>query len=312
MMARVVLCGMCHHRDQIEGEIMRDAEFQADSNLGFSWTDRRAYIEDVYENRHQLSKEARPADLPTILDEVVAALDAGKIRVAACEAGEWRVQTWIKKALELYFKISDCQELRAGYAAFYDKIPLKYAPDHDFQGEEVRIVPTAIVRRGAYLAPHTVLMPSYVNIGAYIDSGTLIDTWATIGSCAQIGKNVHVSGGAGIGGVLEPPQALPTIIEDGCFIGARSEIAEGVIVEAHAVIAMGVFLGQSTPIYDRQTGQTLYGRVPAGAVVIPGSLPSADGTYNKYAAIIVKKVDARTRSKTALNEILRQVWDAGG
>lgn len=240
--------------------------------------------------------------------ETIEQLDRGQLRVAEKINGEWQVNQWVKKAVLLYFKQYPMTPIAGGWTQYYDKIPLKFkdTSPEDFAKIGARVVPPACVRKGAYLAPNTVLMPSYVNIGAYVDSGTLIDTWATVGSCAQIGKNVHLSGGAGIGGVLEPLQAAPVIIEDHCFIGARAEIAEGVIVEEGAVISMGVYLGQSTPIYDRRDHSIRTGRVPAGSVVIPGSLPSADGRYSKYAAIIVKQVDAKTREKTSLNELLRE------
>ena len=221
--------------------------------------------------------------------------------------GAWQVHQWLKKAVLLSFRLSGNEVIDGGYSRFYDKVPLKYAGynEADFRADGVRVVPDAIVRRGAFVASDVVLMPSYVNIGANIDSGTMVDTWATVGSCAQIGRNVHLSGGVGIGGVLEPVQAGPTIIEDDCFIGARSEIVEGVVVEAGSVISMGVYIGQSTRIYDRETGEVSYGRVPAGSVVVSGSLPSKDGSYSLYCAVIVKRVDARTRAKTGLNELLR-------
>ena len=248
-----------------------------------------------------------PAPVHTAILQTIEALDNGQWRVAEKHQGKWITHSWIKKAILLFFKTQHSQDFDAGYTHFYDKVPLKYAGHSadSLKKTGVRIVPPATVRKGAFIATNTVLMPSYVNIGAYVDTGTLIDTWATIGSCAQIGKNVHISGGVGIGGVLEPPQASPTIIEDHCFIGARSEIVEGVIVEEGAVIAMGVFISQSTPIYDRMTQTISYGRIPKGAVVIPGSLPSQDGRYHRYAAIIVKQVDENTRRKTSLNELLR-------
>jgi 2,3,4,5-tetrahydropyridine-2-carboxylate N-succinyltransferase len=234
-------------------------------------------------------------------------LDAGAVRVAERSNGTWRVHEWLKKAVLLSFRIADNGVVRAGGMNFFDKVPLKYEgwDAARFAAAGVRVVPPATVRRGAFIAANAVLMPSYVNIGAYVDSGTMVDTWATVGSCAQIGKNVHLSGGVGIGGVLEPLQAAPTIIEDGCFIGARSEIVEGVIVESGAVISMGVFIGQSTRIYDRERDEILYGRVPAGAVVVPGTLPAANGKYGLACAVIVKRVDAQTRAKTSLNELLR-------
>lgn len=241
------------------------------------------------------------------VSEALAMLDSGTARVAEAEKDGWRVNQWLKKAVLLSFRLQDSAVFDAGYTHFYDKVPLKYA-DYDagnFEHDGVRVVPDAIVRKGAYVASDVVLMPSFVNIGAYIDSGTMVDTWATVGSCAQIGKNVHLSGGAGIGGVLEPVQASPTIIEDDCFIGARSEIVEGVVVGKGSVVSMGVYLGQSTKIYDRGTGDVSYGYVPPGSVVVPGNLPSADGKYSLYCAVIVKHVDARTRAKTSLNELLR-------
>jgi len=240
---------------------------------------------------------------------VIGLLDAGTLRVAERQAGGWRVHEWLKKAVLLSFRLAPNSLQSAGPMSFYDKVPLKYSgwDEARFAASGVRVVPPATVRRGAFVAPNVVLMPSYVNIGAYVDSGTMVDTWATVGSCAQIGKNVHLSGGVGIGGVLEPLQASPTIIEDGCFIGARSEIVEGVVVEAGAVVSMGVFIGQSTRIYDRERDEVLYGRVPAGAVVVPGTLPAGNGKYGLACAVIVKRVDAQTRAKTSLNELLRNV-----
>ncbi len=241
--------------------------------------------------------------------EALAMLDTGEARVAEKVDGEWRVNQWLKKAVLLSFALSDNRVIESGHSRFYDKVPMKYA-DYTadrFAADGVRVVPDAIVRRGAYVASDVVLMPSYVNIGAYVDSGTMVDTWATVGSCAQIGRNVHLSGGVGIGGVLEPLQAGPTIIEDDCFIGARSEVVEGVIVGEGSVISMGVYLGQSTRIYDRSSGEISFGKIPAGSVVVPGNLPSADGKYSLYCAVIVKQVDARTRAKTGLNELLRNL-----
>lgn len=246
-------------------------------------------------------------ELKEAVEDAVSMLDRGEARVAEPGATGWAVNQWLKKAVLLSFRLSDNRVIRGSHSRFFDKVPLKYA-DYDetaFAKDGVRVVPDAIVRRGAYVANDVVLMPCYVNIGAYVDSGTMVDTWATVGSCAQIGKNVHLSGGVGIGGVLEPVQAGPTIIEDDCFIGARSEIVEGVIVERGSVISMGVFIGQSTKIYDRETGKYSYGRVPAGSVVVSGNLPSASGEYSLYCAVIVKKVDAKTRAKTGLNELLR-------
>jgi 2,3,4,5-tetrahydropyridine-2-carboxylate N-succinyltransferase len=267
----------------------------------------RGTIEGWWDRRTELSPREVPAELETSLAEVLALLDRGKVRVAEKRDGGWRVNEWLKKAVLLSFRTQDNAVIDAGYTRFYDKVPLKYA-GHDattFREGGTRVVPPAVVRRGAYVGPNVVLMPSYVNIGAYVDSGTMVDTWATVGSCAQIGRNVHLSGGVGIGGVLEPLQGSPTIIEDDCFIGARSEIVEGVIVEQGAVVSMGVYIGASTKIYDRDSGEVLYGRVPAGAVVVPGNLPSKDGRYSLYCAVIVKRVDAQTRAKTSINELLR-------
>ena len=264
-------------------------------------------IEAAFETRATLGPGNVPAALAAQLEECIGLLDAGRVRVAEPRADGWIVNEWLKKAVLLYFRTRENAVIEAGFTRFYDKVPLKYA-DADAEALRAggaRIVPHAVVRKGAYIAPNTVLMPSYVNIGARVESGTMVDTWATVGSCAQIGRNVHLSGGVGIGGVLEPLQASPTIIEDDCFIGARSEIVEGVIVERGAVISMGVFIGQSTRIYDRASGQILYGRVPAGSVVVPGSLPSADGRYSLACAVIVKRVDAQTRAKTSINELLR-------
>ena len=241
---------------------------------------------------------------PDLVEEAIGRIDRGEVRVAepsSGDAGGWTVNEWAKKAILLYFRLRQMETLAVGPYEYHDKIPLKGG----WAERNVRVVPPATVRYGAYVSPGTVLMPSYVNIGAWIGSGTMVDTWATVGSCAQIGKNVHLSGGVGIGGVLEPLQANPTIIEDGCFIGARSEVVEGVIVEANSVLAMGVFISQSTKIYDRATGEIIYGRVPSGSVVVPGSLPSADGKYSLSCAVIVKRVDAQTRAKTSINELLR-------
>jgi 2,3,4,5-tetrahydropyridine-2-carboxylate N-succinyltransferase len=243
------------------------------------------------------------------VQEAIALLDSGEARVAEHVGDDWVVNQWLKKAVLLSFGLAGNKVFEGGYTRFYDKVPMKFADysEEQFKNDGVRVVPHATVRRGAYLAPDVVLMPSYVNIGAYVDSGTMVDTWATVGSCAQIGKNVHLSGGVGIGGVLEPIQAGPTIIEDDCFIGARSEVVEGVIVERGSVISMGVYIGQSTRIYNRDTGEISYGRIPAGSVVVSGNLPSADGKYSLYCAVIVKTVDEKTRSKTGLNELLRNL-----
>ncbi|HEY1898859.1 MAG TPA: 2,3,4,5-tetrahydropyridine-2,6-dicarboxylate N-succinyltransferase [Steroidobacteraceae bacterium] len=269
----------------------------------------QALIEAAFEKRAEITPKNISRELLAALETTIGLLDGGKLRVAEKRAGEWVVHQWLKKAVLLYFRAHDNEVMEAGYTKFYDKVPLKYAnySATDFRNDGARVVPHAVVRRGAYVGPNTVLMPSYINIGGFVDSGTMVDTWVTVGSCAQIGKNVHLSGGVGIGGVLEPLQANPTIIEDDCFIGARSEIVEGVIVEAGSVISMGVFIGQSTRIYDRTTGKILQGRVPAGSVVVSGSLPSADGRYALYCAVIVKKVDAQTRAKTSINELLRAV-----
>jgi 2,3,4,5-tetrahydropyridine-2,6-dicarboxylate N-succinyltransferase len=267
----------------------------------------RAIVEEAYERRSQIQPADVPGSLAAALDECLELLDAGKARVAERKGDTWVINEWLKKAVLLYFRAHDNVAIDAGFTRFYDKIPLKYAATSDerLHAGRARVVPHAIVRKGAYIGPGVVLMPSYVNIGAYVDAGAMIDTWATVGSCAQIGRNVHLSGGVGIGGVLEPLQAAPTIIEDDCFIGARSEIVEGVIVERGAVISMGVFIGQSTRIYDRATGSITQGRVPAGSVVVPGTLPSRDGKYALSCAVIVKRVDAQTRAKTSINELLR-------
>ena len=272
-----------------------------------SHDDVSAIIDEAYEARAQLSPRNAPAALRAAVETAIDLLNEGQMRVAQPEGGAWRVNQWLKKAVLLSFRINDNEAMPAGALNFYDKVPLKYGgwSDDRFAAAGVRVVPPATVRLGAYIAPNVVLMPSYVNVGAYVDSGTMVDTWATVGSCAQIGKNVHLSGGVGIGGVLEPLQATPTIIEDNCFIGARSEIVEGVVVESGAVISMGVFIGQSTRIYDRERDEILYGRVPAGAVVVPGTLPAANRKYGLACAVIVKRVDAQTRAKTSLNELLR-------
>lgn len=266
-------------------------------------------IEEQFEQRQGLSPETASSQLHKALEEIIQGLDCGHLRIAEKISDQWVVHTWLKKAILLCFKLYTNQVFEAGFCQFYDKIPLKFTnltPD-EYQQMGIRVVPHAIVRRGAYVAKNTILMPSYVNLGAYIDEGTLVDTWATVGSCAQIGKNVHLSGGAGIGGVLEPLQANPTIIEDNCFIGARSEVVEGVIVEKGSVLSMGVFLGQSTKIYNRLTGEISYGRIPAGSVVVPGNIPSADGSHSLYCAVIVKQVDETTRAKVSINELLRDL-----
>ncbi|MGH8178531.1 MAG: 2,3,4,5-tetrahydropyridine-2,6-dicarboxylate N-succinyltransferase [Steroidobacter sp.] len=265
-------------------------------------------IDAAFEHRAEFKPTNAPPDVRSAVEQAIDLLDSGQARVAEKRDGKWQVNQWLKKAVLLSFRFSDNRPLNAGFTQFFDKVELKYAnyDEARFRAEGVRVVPHAIVRRGAYVAPNTVLMPSYVNIGAYVGEGTMVDTWATVGSCAQIGRNVHLSGGAGIGGVLEPLQASPTIIEDNCFIGARSEVVEGVVVEEGAVLSMGVFIGASTRIYDRERDEVLYGRVPAGAVVVPGSLPATNGKYSLYAAVIVKRVDAQTRSKVSINELLRE------
>jgi 2,3,4,5-tetrahydropyridine-2-carboxylate N-succinyltransferase len=264
-------------------------------------------IERAWERRADLSPANAPSPVVEAVNGVLAELDAGRLRVAEKSGGDWIVHQWIKKAVLLSFRLEDNVPLAGAATRYYDKVPGKFAryTREDFARGGFRVVPPAMVRRGAFIGRNAVLMPSYVNIGAYVGEGTMVDTWATVGSCAQIGRNVHLSGGVGIGGVLEPLQANPTIVEDNCFIGARSEIVEGVVVEEGAVVSMGVFIGASTRIYNRQTGETLYGRVPAGSVVVPGSLPDAGGKCSLYCAVIVKQVDAGTRAKTSINELLR-------
>lgn len=264
-------------------------------------------IDQAFENRASIKPSNVSADIKNAVEAAIELLDSGKARVAEKVDGQWVVNQWLKKAVLLSFAMRDNELMQGGETNYYDKVQSKFA-DYDnarFQAEGFRVVPPAAVRKGSYIAPGVVVMPSYVNIGAHVDSGTMVDTWATVGSCAQIGKNVHLSGGVGIGGVLEPIQAGPVIIEDNCFIGARSEIVEGVIVEEGSVISMGVYIGQSTKILDRETGEVTYGRIPSGSVVVSGSIPSKDGTHSLYCAVIVKKVDAKTRSKTALNDLLR-------
>ena len=267
----------------------------------------KTLIEAAFEARAEITPSNISRELRIALDECLELLDSGAARVAERRDGRWQVNDWLKKAVLLYFRANDNRLIEGGHTRFFDKVPMKYAAMDEaaLRASGTRIVPDAVVRKGAYVGPGVVLMPSFVNIGAYVGAGTMVDTWATVGSCAQIGKNVHLSGGVGIGGVLEPLQASPTIIEDDCFIGARSEIVEGVVVEQGAVISMGVFIGQSTRIYDRETGAVTQGRVPAGAVVVPGSLPAKDGTHSLSCAVIVKRVDAQTRAKTAVNELLR-------
>jgi 2,3,4,5-tetrahydropyridine-2-carboxylate N-succinyltransferase len=264
-------------------------------------------IDEAWENRSAVNPANAPRALRDAVEHVIAGLDAGRLRVAEKSGGKWVTHQWIKKAVLLSFRLEDNKVIEGAETRYYDKVPSKFAAFDSarFSKAGFRVVPPAMARRGAFIARNVVLMPSYVNIGAYVDEQTMVDTWATVGSCAQIGKKVHLSGGVGIGGVLEPIQANPVIIEDNCFIGARSEVVEGVIVEENSVISMGVFLGQSTRILDRATGEILYGRVPAGSVVVSGSIPSPDGKYSLYCAVIVKKVDARTRAKTSLNELLR-------
>ncbi|APC13203.1 MULTISPECIES: 2,3,4,5-tetrahydropyridine-2,6-dicarboxylate N-succinyltransferase [Providencia] len=269
----------------------------------------QAIIEQAFEDRSSITPNTVSIPVKQAVLETIALLDSGKLRVAEKIAGVWVTHQWLKKAVLLSFRIQDNQVIDGAESRYFDKVPMKFA-DYDqarFEKEGFRVVPPAAVRKGAYIAKNSVLMPSYVNIGAYVDEGTMVDTWATVGSCAQIGKNVHLSGGVGIGGVLEPLQANPTIIEDNCFIGARSEVVEGVIVEEGSVISMGVYLGQSTKIYDRETGEIFYGRVPAGSVVVSGNLPSKDGSYSLYCAVIVKKVDEKTRGKVGINELLRSI-----
>ncbi|HPR06847.1 MAG TPA: 2,3,4,5-tetrahydropyridine-2,6-dicarboxylate N-succinyltransferase [Denitromonas sp.] len=264
-------------------------------------------IDTAFDNRASLSPTSAPAEIREAVEEVIAGLDTGSLRVAQKVDGQWVVNQWIKKAVLISFRLRDNAIMPGGSTNYFDKVATKfgdYTPEQ-FQQGGFRVVPPATARKGSFIGKNVVLMPSYVNIGAYVDEGTMVDTWATVGSCAQIGKNVHLSGGVGIGGVLEPVQAGPVIIEDNVFVGARSEVVEGVVIEENAVLSMGVYLGQSTKIYDRETGSVTYGRIPSGAVVVPGSLPSADGKYSLYCAVIVKRVDAQTRAKTGINELLR-------
>ncbi|MDQ1363789.1 MAG: 2,3,4,5-tetrahydropyridine-2,6-dicarboxylate N-succinyltransferase [Pseudomonadota bacterium] len=266
-------------------------------------------IEEAFERRAEITPRNAEARVSEAVNEVIHLLDAGKVRVAEKQNGNWVVNEWLKKAVLLSFRINDNEFIKGGFTNYYDKVQSKFA-DHNsraFRESGVRVVPPATARIGSYIAPGVVLMPSYVNIGAYVDSGTMVDTWSTVGSCAQIGKNVHLSGGVGIGGVLEPLQASPTIIEDNCFIGARSEVVEGVIVEENSVISMGVYIGKSTKIYNRETGEVTYGRIPKGSVVVSGNLPSKDGKYSLYCAVIVKQVDEKTLSKVGINELLRNI-----
>ena len=271
----------------------------------------KALIEAAWESRGELSPDKAPADLRQAVEDCLDGLETGRFRVAEPlgPPGEWKVNQWLKKAVLLSFRLHENEVIEAGYTRFYDKLPLRWSSDTSAGIDQVgaRVVPPATVRRGAFIGHDAVLMPSYVNIGAYVGAGTMVDTWATVGSCAQIGANDHLSGGVGIGGVLEPLQANPTIIEDDCFIGARSEVVEGVIVERGSVLSMGVYVGQSTRIYNRETGEIHRGRIPAGSVVVPGSLPAADGSHSLYCAVIVKQVDAKTRASTGVNELLRNV-----
>ena len=266
-------------------------------------------IEDAFERRASITPARAPRKLKDAVGRCLDGLDEGAMRVAEKKDGTWVVNQWLKKAVLLSFRIEENRVMKGGCTNYYDKVPAKFAGygAKRFSISGVRVVPTAVARRGSYIAPGVVLMPSFVNIGAYVDSGTMVDTWATVGSCAQIGRNVHLSGGVGIGGVLEPVQAAPTIIEDDCFIGARSEVVEGVIVGEGSVISMGVYIGSSTRIYNRETGEVSYGRIPPGSVVVSGNLPAKDGSYSLYCAVIVKQVDAKTRAKTGINELLRGV-----
>lgn len=279
------------------------------NNLEKPMSDIQQIIETAFERRAEITPANADAQVRNAVNEVLGMLDSGKARVAEKQNGDWVVNQWLKKAVLLSFRLNDNRPMSGGETQYFDKVEPKFAnfSEADFNTAGVRVVPPAAARRGSYIAPGVVLMPSYVNIGAYVDSGTMVDTWATVGSCAQIGKNVHLSGGVGIGGVLEPLQAGPTIIEDNCFIGARSEVVEGVIVEEGSVISMGVYIGQSTKIFNRMTGEISYGRIPAGSVVVSGNLPSKDGTYSLYCAVIVKQVDEKTRGKVGINELLRDI-----
>ena len=271
-------------------------------------TQLETLINAAWEDRAILTAQSAPPDIRAAVDDTITQLNNGSIRVATRQdVGQWTVHQWIKKAVLLSFKLNDNELMRAGELGFFDKVKTKFSHLSEAEMREtgIRVVPPAVARRGSYIAKGAILMPSYVNIGAYVDEGTMVDTWAAVGSCAQIGKNVHLSGGVGIGGVLEPMQANPTIIEDNCFIGARSEVVEGVIIEENSVLSMGVYIGQSTPIYDRETDTVSYGRVPAGSVVVSGNMPKAGGKYSLYCAVIVKKVDAKTRATTSLNDLLR-------
>ena len=271
----------------------------------------KSIIENAFETRAEINPKNAPKEIKDAVDEVLNSLNNGSLRVATRikDSQEWETHQWIKKAVLLSFRLYDNEVMKSGYTNYFDKVHSKFSnfTDEDFKAGGYRVVPNAIARRGSFIGKNVVLMPSYVNIGAYVDEGTMVDTWATVGSCAQIGKNVHLSGGVGIGGVLEPIQAGPTIIGDNCFIGARSEVVEGVVVEDNAVISMGVYIGQSTKIYDRETGEVTYGRIPKGSVVVSGNLPSKDGSYSLYCAVIVKKVDEKTLGKVGINELLRGI-----
>jgi len=269
----------------------------------------QSIIESAFEQRADITPRHVDTHVKEAVSAAIGLLDRGEARVAEKNKDGWAVNQWLKKAVLLSFRIEDNSFMKGGFTNYYDKVTAKYSDynSRDFRDSGVRVVPPAAARRGSYIAPGVVLMPSYVNIGAYVDGGTMVDTWATVGSCAQIGRNVHLSGGVGIGGVLEPVQANPTIIEDDCFIGARSEIVEGVIVGQGAVISMGVYIGQSTKIYNRMSGEVSYGAVPPGAVVVPGSLPAKDGSHSLYCAVIIKQVDEKTRSKVGINELLRDI-----
>ena len=271
----------------------------------------KSIIENAFETRAEINPKNAPKEIKDAVDEVLNSLNNGSLRVATRikDSQEWETHQWIKKAVLLSFRLYDNEVMKSGYTNYFDKVHSKFAnfTDEDFKAGGYRVVPNAIARRGSFIGKNVVLMPSYVNIGAYVDEGTMVDSWATVGSCAQIGKNVHLSGGVGIGGVLEPIQAGPTIIGDNCFIGARSEVVEGVVVEDNAVISMGVYIGQSTKIYDRETGEVTYGRIPKGSVVVSGNLPSKDGSYSLYCAVIVKKVDEKTLGKVGINELLRGI-----
>jgi 2,3,4,5-tetrahydropyridine-2-carboxylate N-succinyltransferase len=269
----------------------------------------QSIISDAFGNRSEITPRNVDTLVKDAVTEVIERLDRGEIRVADKRDGDWLINDWIVNAVQLALRIDDNVFVKGGFANYYDKIPSKYADfnSRDFRNGRVRVIPPATARKGAYIGPNTVLMPCYINIGAYVGSGTMVDTWATVGSCAQIGSNVHLSGGVGIGGMLEPLQSRPTIIEDNCFIGAHSEVVEGVIVEQGAVISMGVYIGQSTKIYNRETGEITYGRIPAGSVVVPGNLPAADGSHSVYSAIIIKQVDEGTRAKVGINALLRDI-----